>query len=88
MVLLITYDKTKLSFDWDPLHDAIKAAGTWWHHLPNVWIVDTTESPSIWTSRIKGLLPTNASLLIIEVTDNRQGILPKTAWKWLQNRNY
>ena len=88
MVLLITYDLKKPGQNYKPLHDAIKSAGTWWHHLESTWIIETSETPQTWYSRLAPHMDRNDNLLVIEVANNYYGWAPKEAWGWLAGRTF
>ena len=79
----IIYDLTAPGRNYEPLYDAIRASGKWWHYLDSTWIVVTNESAlQIW-NRLANHIDKNDYLLIIEVRDNVQGWLPKEAWEWI-----
>lgn len=88
MVILITYDLKAPGRDYTSLHEAIKKAGTWWHHLDSTWIVETSSSPQQWYQYLAPHLDANDFILVIEVTNNSYGFLPKRAWEWLTQRKY
>ena len=88
MILLITYDTVDKTKDLSELETAVKQTGTWWHHISNVWMVQTDEDPNVWSERIKSLLGPSANVLVIRVSKNYQGWLPKTAWDWLDQVDY
>ena len=86
MILLISYDLNKPGQDYSNLHQEIKKAGIWWHHLESTWIISTDLSPEAWHKRLKQHMDDNDHLLIIEVCKNFHGWLPQNAWDWLYNR--
>ena len=88
MVLLITYDLNKPGQDYTSLHEAIKAYGTWWHHLDSTWLIDTNQTPSQCVDNLRQYMDNNDNILVIEVCKNYQGWLPEKAWEWLRARNY
>lgn len=88
MVLLITYDLNQPGQQYNDLYEEIRKAGTWWHYLDSTWIIETNQNPQYWTDRLSKHLDENDCILIIEVCENRQGLLPKRAWDWLRKRNF
>ena len=87
-VLLITYDLNTPGQNYTPLHEEIKKAGTWWHHLDSTWIIQTEQSPKQWYERLAPHLDKNDNVLVIEVKNNYWGWLPQKAWEWLAARLY
>jgi hypothetical protein len=41
---IISYDLNRPGQDYASLREAIKRAGTWWHHLDSTWIVLTNKT--------------------------------------------
>lgn len=83
MLLLITYDLNRPGQKYDEIHEAIKSAGYWWHHLESTWLVQTSNGPKYWYEKLEPYLDSNDHLLIIEVKNNYWGTLPKRAWEWI-----
>ena len=88
MVLLITYELFDKSRDISNLKGEIKKAGTWWHHLENVWIIETEKDEDKWYDTLKPHLRPEDHIYIVKITTQQQGWLPKGAWDWLENRKY
>lgn len=88
MVLLISYEIKNKSRDLTALKDTIKSAKTWWHHMGNVWIVQTDLSPDDWYKKLVKHIYRDDNLLIIRVNQSFSGWLPQTAWEWLNKRTY
>ncbi len=88
MILLITYDLNSPGQDYKNVHDEIKTAGTWWHHLDSTWIIQTEKTTNYWQKKLHKHMDKNDSLLIIKVCKDYQGWLPDKAWKWLRERNF
>lgn len=85
MLLLITYDLNKPGKNYSGLHEEIKTAGWWWHHLDSTWIIKTDQGPEYWYNKLSKHLDQTDNILIIEVTKNYYGWLPKKAWEWLSD---
>jgi hypothetical protein len=49
MIYAMNYDLKRPGQNYEPLYEAIKGCGTWWHHLGSTWLVDTSLTASgIW----------------------------------------
>jgi len=88
MVLLITYDLNRPGQNYTSLHEEIKKAGTWWHHLESTWIIETDLTPKQWYERLVSHIDRNDNLIVFEITSNYYGWAPKEAWDWLANRRF
>lgn len=84
-VLLVSYDLKKPNRDYIGLYEALKKASGWWHYLESCWLLKTDLSPDEWSNKLGPHIDDNDFLLIIEVTKNYQGWLPKEAWDWINN---
>lgn len=84
--LLIAYDLNAPGQDYDSLIDAIKALGTWWHHLDSTWLVVTPLTATSARDSLATHLDAGDELLIVDVTgDGRawRGFSDRAA-KWLK----
>lgn len=80
----ITYDLKQPGRNYEPLYDAIKSVGIWWHFLDSTWLVSTTlNAQDIW-ARLAPAIDSSDLLLVIEVRKQSQGWLPNDAWTWIQ----
>jgi hypothetical protein len=71
----------------DALKKEFNRALDWVSYAPNCWILYTTTSIDQWYKRVKKIVPSDASILIVEVDlNNKQGFLPPYVWEWL-NKN-
>ena len=86
MIYSINYDLKKPGRNYEALYEAIKSCGAWWHYLDSTWLVDTSLTASQIWERIRGDLDKNDSVLIIGVTKDYAGWLPKAAWEWIKAR--
>ncbi len=85
-VYSVNYDLKKPGRDYQSLYQAINSCGATWHYLGSTWLVDTTLSAqSIW-SRLSPHVDANDFVLVIGVTRDYEGQLPKTAWDWINQR--
>jgi hypothetical protein len=83
MITSINYDLRKPGHNYIRLYEAIKGLGSWWHHLGATWLVNTDLDAAEISKRLTPLIDANDSMLVIGVTSDRSGWLPKEAWNWI-----
>jgi hypothetical protein len=86
MIYAINYDLKRPGQNYDALYEAIKACGANWHYLGSTWLVDTTLSATAIWERLAPHVDKNDFFLVIGVTKDYSGWLPKEAWEWIANR--
>ena len=85
MLYAINYDMKQPGRDYAGLYEAIKSCGAWWHYLGSTWLVDTKlDGAAIW-NRLDPHVDRNDRVLVIGVTEDYQGCLPKEAWEWINS---
>ncbi len=48
------------------------------------WIIKTTSAVDVWFRRFETLLPDDSQIFIVKIDlKERQGLLPKAAWDWI-----
>lgn len=86
MIYAINYDLKRPGQNYEALLEAIKNCGAWWHYLGSTWLVDTgMNAKGIW-DRLAPHVDKNDYVLVIGITRDYQGWLPKEAWEWLNSR--
>ena len=89
MVLAILY-KLQNNADYSKLYEKIKSYGSWMHYIDSDWIISVTQQTKA-EDIFAGLQPYINSqkdyILVIEVKNNYQGLLPKDAWDWMNGNN-
>ena len=86
MIYAINYDLKRPGQNYEALHEAIKNCGAWWHYLGSTWLVDTSmNAKGIW-NRLAPHVDKNDYVLVIGITRDYEGWLPKEAWEWLNSR--
>ena len=86
LIYAINYDLKKPGRDYTGLYQAIKGCGAWWQYLGSTWLVDTNlDAKGIW-KRLETHFDENDRALVIGVTKDYQGWLPKGAWEWINDR--
>ena len=83
-VFCVSYDLNKPGQNYNELIKELKDSQVWWHYLDSTWLIKTDESADNLSSRLKKHLDKNDNLLIIRVTKDYAGWLPKDAWDWIQ----
>lgn len=87
MIYAIDYDLKRPGQNYEALHEAIKSFGAWWHYLDSTWMVDTSlNAAGVW-KKLEPHVDGNDYLLVIGVTRDYQGWLPKEAWDWINQRS-
>lgn len=86
MIISINYDLKRPGQNYQALYDAIKSCGATWHYLGSTWLVDTTLTTGQLWAALAPHVDKNDSVLVIGVTRNYQGWLPKDAWDWINDR--
>ena len=86
LIYAINYDLSKPGRDYAGLYQAIKDCGAWWHYLGSTWLIDTNlDAQGIW-KRLDTLFDATDRALVIGITKEYQGWLPKAAWEWIKER--
>ncbi|MFA6459449.1 MAG: hypothetical protein WCV79_03605 [Candidatus Paceibacterota bacterium] len=89
MILLISYNLNNTGKDYSSFYNTIKSADSWWHYIKSIWMIKTTLGVDEWNERLHAQMAPGDHLLIVDVTNqNRNGWLPKDAWKWIKDNNY
>jgi len=84
-VFCVSYDLNKPGQKYDGLISELKESYSWWHYLDSTWLIKTNESAGALSTRLQKHLDDNDNLLIIRVTKDYAGWLPKKAWDWIKN---
>lgn len=88
MVYLITYDLKTPGKDYNPLYDAIKSIGDYYHPLESTWLVKSHSNANSISTSLRAIMDNNDYLFVVNISkQDRQGWLPKTAWEWLKNND-
>jgi hypothetical protein len=87
VIYAINYDLKRPGQNYEELFKAIKGCGDWWHYLGSAWLVDTSLTASQIWDRISPHIDRNDIFLIIGVTRDYSGWLPKDAWEWINARS-
>lgn len=86
MVQLVTYDLKRPGQDYKAVHEAIKSCGSsWWHYLESTWLVESYQTADEIAAKVRQHIDQNDRLLVIGVTADSAGWLPKDAWEWINS---
>jgi hypothetical protein len=71
MILIVAYDLHNPGRDYPKIEAVLKRAdGGWAHPQGSVWLLDTSEEPTVWRDRLGGLGDTNDEFLVIQLQHN------------------
>ena len=67
--VLIAYDVHQPDGEaYDELIAAIKALGTWWHHLETIWIVKCNHTPAYVKNQLRPRIGSDDQLLVVDIS--------------------
>lgn len=81
-VYCVSYDLNKAGQNYNDLYAELKKSPGWCHPLDSTWLVATNEKAQQLSERLRRHLDDNDSLLVIGVTKDFAGWLPKNIWEW------
>ena len=84
MVYLVSYDLRKPNQNYEGLFEELKRSPAWWHYLDSTWLISTSESAAQIYHRLAIYINPPDNILIIQVTKDYYGWLPKEAWAWIK----
>lgn len=89
-VLLITHALNDQNKDYGPFFATLKNnCEHWWHYFPTTWIVSTSlYGVNEYAHLLYPHMLKTDHLLIVRLTREHQGWLPKEAWDWLNGKIY
>lgn len=89
IALLITYTLRNATRDYEALFNAIKNnSSRWWHYIDTAWIVQTSLTPDQFAHQLYPFIEKPDHLLVVRITGEHQGWLPKAAWDWINSVTY
>lgn len=86
MIYAINYDLKQPGQNYASLYRAIMSCGVTWHYLDSTWLVETSLDATGITNILAPHIDRDDSVLVIGVTRDYQGWLPKEAWQWINKR--
>ncbi len=63
---IVGYDLNRPHQDYPDLIEAIKAYGTWWHHLDSTWIIVTNSTAKEIRDDLARHIDSNDELLVVK----------------------
>lgn len=82
---LITYDLNTPGQEYEPLYEAIRALGKWWHYLDSTWIVISNKTAEEIYQKLKPCFDEGDFFFVVAISGaDRQGWLKQKAWAWIQ----
>lgn len=83
-VYAICYELNRPGHSYKDMHKTIAEFGHWWHQLDSTWLLRTEKTANEVARALRSHMAPNDRLLVIQVTDDYQGWLPKEAWEWIR----
>ena len=88
-VYLITFKLSNPAANPVPLVEAIKRiANGWMFYIPTSIFINSSESANAIAAKITPFVGSQDYLIIVRITKEHQGWMPKAAWDWLNERTY
>lgn len=87
MILTAAYDLHNPGRDYPKIEAALKKSdGGWAHPQGSVWLLDTSEAPSVWRDRLAKLGDANDEFLVIRLQQNwASNNMDKPVVGWLKD---
>lgn len=83
-VYCVSYDLNKAGQNYNALYEELKKSPGWCHPLDSTWLISTRETAQQLSDRLRRHLDNNDTLLVIAVTKEYAGWLPKNTWDWIK----
>lgn len=87
-VYLISHDLKEPNKDYNPLFDAIKSCGAWKQYLDSTWFLTTYKTAKDIFDILEPHIDLHDNVLIVRITPESKGWLPREAWDWLTAQEY
>lgn len=86
-VFMISYDLNKHGKDYPALFEAIKECSSKepWHGLDSTWLIKSSMSAVAISEHIRKATDSDDSHLVIEVINNKQGLLKESDWEQIRS---
>lgn len=86
MILLVTYDLHDPGRNYPKVEKALKAAHSYVHPLGSVWLLDSTDKPSIWRDRLKAAGDSTDEFFVVQIREHwASSQMDKEAAAWLKS---
>jgi len=84
MIYLFTYDlHPSFPRNVDALTNELRNSEAWCNYLERTWLIGTRETHHRLNARIAPYLSPNDYWLVVRITYEYSGWLPKEAWDWI-----
>lgn len=84
MFYAVIYQLKNKTKDYSNLFNKIKSYGTWMHYIDTLWIIQSSLSADAISESLFPFIDQSKDyLLVIRITSEYQGYLPKDAWEWM-----
>ncbi|XZM32559.1 hypothetical protein ACSXAY_11595 [Clostridium perfringens] len=85
MIYLVTYDLNKSGQNYSKLYDTLKSFPSWCHCTDSTWLIESHSDSKTIHEKLKSSLDSNDSILIIRVSKDYCGVLPRKTCDWLKS---
>lgn len=85
-VVIVTFDLTKTSDEYESLYATLKLQGTWWHYMKSTWLIHTDKTVQQIADTLTPHLKGKGTMLVAELHSPYQGLQVKDAWTWIRTR--
>ena len=93
MKYLIAFNQEQSNYNSNAIHEIIKGMKVdgvldWWHYLPNIYILDTSDSLNEKgiADKIIARAPGQLFIVVSVNLSMHNGVLPKEAWGWIAKK--
>ena len=84
MIYLFTYDLYRsVPRNMEPLKKELRKSTAWCNYLERTWLIGTEESLDHLNARLSVHLSANDYWLLVRITYEYTGWLPKEMWDWI-----
>ena len=85
---IITYHLKNTWENYSEFYEAIKESYPEFQHFQEeAWLVKTDDTAKEIIAKIKPFLKRGDTIFVVEITDNYEGFIAKSVWKWLKLEN-
>ena len=84
-VLIVTYELKNKEKDYTAFYGVLKSMSSWAHHIENLWLVQTNDSPENLFNKLRPFMDEQKDFVFItEFNGSYYGWLPTDAWDWVK----
>ena len=84
-VYVLTYELSQREEEYSDLWMFISSRYDWCHYIESTWFISTDENVEEIYKRLRPFFKGD-NFIIAKIENNKQGWLPRTAWKWFRDK--